>query len=354
MSDLKALVENYFAPKPKTLTKQMLYEIFDEVMKEELFYQDSQGNLKGPISSVDKISQDIIKYVKRKFPKNYHTADLLKKGGKRVIKFTNFGSLQVRDRVIRDMIKNGFLRDPEIKRSKLFHRATTNFVETTKNKVIPLVVQFDAGGGPVKSGTGYEKEIENILNDYFQANNKSYKAEKQNDTGVTKDPDLIVFENDSPYINFEAKTKLGADFGQFQIQHNGKEFSQKTQIDSPELNRLFGEIKDDLNKSCSINYNPQKSGDLMKIPIEDLGERVEKYYQEKDVDYIVVNDMLYISSDEAKKIPGVKRFKKAASGGFVRVRVKCHGKSYSTTAANKFASIKPSVLYYDVLDSLFP
>ena len=34
MSDLKTLVENYFAPKPKTLTKQMLYEIFDEVMNE--------------------------------------------------------------------------------------------------------------------------------------------------------------------------------------------------------------------------------------------------------------------------------------------------------------------------------
>ena len=35
MSDLETLVENYFAPKPKTLTKQMLYEIFDEVMKEQ-------------------------------------------------------------------------------------------------------------------------------------------------------------------------------------------------------------------------------------------------------------------------------------------------------------------------------
>ena len=35
MSDLKILVENYFAPKKKTLTKQMLYEIFDEVIKEQ-------------------------------------------------------------------------------------------------------------------------------------------------------------------------------------------------------------------------------------------------------------------------------------------------------------------------------
>ena len=41
---------------------------------------------------------------------NYSTVDLSKKGGKRVIKFTNFGSLQVRDKIIRDMIENGFLK----------------------------------------------------------------------------------------------------------------------------------------------------------------------------------------------------------------------------------------------------
>ena len=48
------------------------------VMRElsQLFYQDSEGNLKGPISSVDKIAQDIIKYVKRKFLKLPVTVDL--------------------------------------------------------------------------------------------------------------------------------------------------------------------------------------------------------------------------------------------------------------------------------------
>ena len=55
------------------------------------------------------------------------------------------------------------------------------------------------------------------------------------------------------------------------------------------------------NKSCSVKYNPQKAGDLMKIPMKDLGERVEKYYQEKNVDYIVIDDMLYASSAKAKK-----------------------------------------------------
>ena len=49
----------------KLLTKQMLYEIFDEVIREELFYQDTE-TFEDPILSVDKIAQDIIKYVKRK------------------------------------------------------------------------------------------------------------------------------------------------------------------------------------------------------------------------------------------------------------------------------------------------
>ena len=34
MSELDKLIENYFAPRPKTLTKQMLYEMFDEVLGE--------------------------------------------------------------------------------------------------------------------------------------------------------------------------------------------------------------------------------------------------------------------------------------------------------------------------------
>ena len=42
MSDLKTLVENYFALKPKTLTKQMLYEIFDEVLN-EVSLEDKKG-----------------------------------------------------------------------------------------------------------------------------------------------------------------------------------------------------------------------------------------------------------------------------------------------------------------------
>ena len=352
MSKLNKLVEEYFAPRPRTITKQMLHEMFDEVLEEDLFYQDPEGALKGPISSVEKVAQDIIKYIKRKYPHNYHGSDLSRKGGSRVIKFTNFGNLQLRDKVIRDMTEDGFLRDPEVKRSQMFHRATTNFVETTKNKVIPLVVQFDAGGGAATSGGDYEEEMEKIFNDHFQANEKPYSAEKQG--GSTNNPDIVVFHEGIPYTSFEAKTKLGSDFGQFQIHHDGKTFTQKTQTNSVQLTHLFGDIEKDLNQTCALNYDPEKSGDLMRISIEDLGERVEKYYQEKDVDYIVVDDMIYASSPKAKQVKGIKNFKDAVTDGYVRIRVKCHGKSYSTTAGLKFKSIEPSINYYDVLDLLFP
>ena len=43
MSELDILVENYFAPKSKTLTKQMLYEIFDESLKELKLAADPTG-----------------------------------------------------------------------------------------------------------------------------------------------------------------------------------------------------------------------------------------------------------------------------------------------------------------------
>ena len=35
MSDIDKLVENYFAPKTKTLTKKMVYEIVERILDEE-------------------------------------------------------------------------------------------------------------------------------------------------------------------------------------------------------------------------------------------------------------------------------------------------------------------------------
>jgi len=45
MSELDKLVENYFAPRSKTFTKHMLYEIFDEALDALPAEEDYLGNV---------------------------------------------------------------------------------------------------------------------------------------------------------------------------------------------------------------------------------------------------------------------------------------------------------------------
>jgi len=353
MNELDLLVENYFTDSFETSD---LFRLVEQVMQEELYYKDEQGEFKGPISDINKVANDIIKFVKRNFPEHYHDVDLSKKRGSRVLIFTNFGSLSTRDDVIRRLELAGFLSEPEVKRSKMYHRATTNFVDiTSSGKEIPIVVQFDQGGGPAAAGGSYEQEMEDLMNNTFLSQQKPYVAEKQG--GSTAKPDIVVSLNGKDFVKIESKTAIGADFGQFKIQRDGfNPFDQITQKDSPELVKLFNDVRRQIDSICPVQYDPQKSGDLARVGVTDLAERVENYYQEKGVDYIVVNDMIYVSSDQVTMPPGVLRFKEAAKGGYVRARVKCHGKHYSTTVAMKFTGIKPSAKYYDpkVFNTLFP
>jgi hypothetical protein len=353
MNELDLLVENYFTD---SFEASDLFRLVEQVMSEELYYKNQEGELQGPISDIDKIAQDIIKYVKRQFPSTYHSADLQLKKGVKVLVFTNFKSLKIRDEAIRELTQIGYLSSPEVKRSQLYHRATTNFVDISPSgKETPLVVQFDQGGGPASAGGGYEQEMQDLMNTLFSQQQKPYRAEKQG--GSTPLPDIVIFSGEVPVVKMEAKTTIGSDFGQFKIQRDGvAPFEQVSQKDSPELVKLFNDVRRQIDSICPAQYDPQKSGDLARIDVTDLAERVERYYQEKDVDYIVINDMIYVSSDQAPKLPGALRFKDAAKGGYVRARVKCHGKSYSTTVAMKIASIEPSVLYHDleVFNILFP
>ena len=86
MNQLDLLIENYFTESFETSD---LFRLVEQVMGEELYYKDKQGELKGPISDVNKVANDIIKFVKRSFPENYRDADLKLKRGARVLIFTN-------------------------------------------------------------------------------------------------------------------------------------------------------------------------------------------------------------------------------------------------------------------------
>ena len=344
--------------------KELLKEI-RSVMNEELFYKPRGEEEPRPVSDpIEKVAEDILKYFKRKFPELRDT-DLEFKRGKRVLHFTNFGNLSQRDEVIKDLVEDGWLSNPVVKRSMKYHRATTPFVDKTPSgKEYPIVIQLNQGGGAAKAGDDYEEEIVEIINDKAKSQGKNYEARKLG--GSTKAPDVVVRSTDpetasSTTTTFEAKTTIGADFGQFQIIHNPKRikgnqrFKQKTQTDSPVLSRIFRSIKTLLNKSCPVPTG-NVSGELLKFKRRGLKQAVEEYYAEKNVDYIIINDQAYSLNDAAQAQSGLKRFKDSAKGGYLRVRRKCHGTTYSTTVAIRFDSIKSSKKYYDddVFNKIFP
>ena len=324
------------------------------LLKEEVYYKD-EDQLRGPIRA-EKVATDIIKYIKRNYPSLYHGSDLEFSRGKIVLQFTNFGNLKQRDEVIRDLIDKGWLYDGEEKRMKLYHRAKTKFVDVSEKtkKQRPIEIQLNQGGGPAKSGGTYEDEISMVLNKMFEEYGLEYKARKEG--GSTNNPDIVAYETSQmkkPITSFEAKTNLGADFGQFQIEHDPEtgSFRQKTQHDSKQLSDVFKMLEEEINKSCPV-VKGNKSGELLKIypeQVSDLNrvpEIIEDYYREKNVDYIIVEDMVYSTGRSPSKL---KRFKDAVpeGKGYVRIRRKCHGKSYSTTAALRVSQISPSNRIYE-------
>tara|TARA_R110000803_G_scaffold210387_1_gene282013 strand:- start:73 stop:1746 length:1674 start_codon:yes stop_codon:yes gene_type:complete len=161
MKELNLLVENYFTP---ALDATDILRLVEQIMNEEIYYKDPEGLLKGPISSIGKVADDIIKFVKRKFPPTedehgntvdgYQGADLRYVKGANVLVFTNFGSLEKRHAAIEALVTAGYLSvsadkssaNKEIKRGEMYYRATTNFVNISKNgKDTPIIVVFEEG-----------------------------------------------------------------------------------------------------------------------------------------------------------------------------------------------------------------
>lgn len=361
MKSFEQAVKEYYEPKPKADMNHMLHEM----VKEALYYRSDDGTPEGPVGSTQKVASDIVKYIERTYPEHYAGHDLELKGGKRVLQFTNFGNLTTRDNVIRDLVSKGWLEAPKVKRLGLYHRATTRFFDLSKSgKEIPIEIQLNSGAGAGRTGTQYESQIARFLNLKFQQMGRPYEAVDEG--GSTNNPDITIwspdFQSQNQFLALEAKHASSGvsslDFGQFQVQSVGDVFVQKTQLDSDEMVAIFNVIEGQINSVCSASsYDPESSGDLINIAVEDLGERVERYYTEKDNVFIVYNDMIYTISDDAQaRLPTALRFKDAVKGGFVRVRVKCHGKSYSTTAAAKFNSIKKSISITadQIVDILFP
>lgn len=356
MKELDQLVENFLQPKPKKLGLDNLLETIEEAMAsntlEEAYFYGDEGQR--PIQ-LKKVVKDIAKYIRRNFPDE--ARDMTLKQGTYTLEFTGLGDLKTRDMIVRDLADKGFLKNARVKRAALYDTADTNFVFRTKDgkRQRPVIVRFYHGGeGAQTSGAKYELEIADQLNNFFKNSDppKNYKAEV---TGkYTTEPDIVVkptdTDDESQFVRIETKTKLGSDFGQFTVFWNEKDNKfdmSKEKKQDPVFQRVFDNYIDKLDFPDG-QPSRDKSMDIARVPVDNIGTLIGDYYRNKNVQYAIVNDMIY-SLDNKELDNNIK-------AGDVRFRVKNHGKhfSYMVSLKPKILNTGANFLDPQVLNKIFP
>ena len=358
--ELDQLVENFLQPKPKGLGLDQLVQMIEEAMDAQLLNEEYYyyGNLNRPVDFDEVVSQ-MANLIKRKFPED--TRDMEYKKGKYVIQFSGLGDLQTRDAIIRAMADEGFLNSPKVKRANLYDTAQTNFVFAFKGKTErPVEVRFYHGGdGAHTSGEKYEKEVAEQLNNFFNKNKMPMEAKATG--GFSKEPDIIITNKDTgAEVKIETKTKLGSDFGQFGVvldSADGKFKMSKKHENDPVMKRVYANYIDNLDLPDGLPAL-DKSKEIMRKSVENIGTLIGDYYRDKGVSYIIVNDKIYslIHPDpNAPEKDNKPEFDSSVTAGDVRFRVKNHGGGFSYTVALKPTAIgdAPNFLDKNTLDNLF-
>ena len=260
MADLDTLVENYFAPKPKTLTKQMLYEIFDEVLREQ---EDEVLNF----------GQEILKFL---ITNGYKEAKLKvdrlpKKLGRGTFEITNIGTAKERNEAI-SKLEDNF---PGFKPDKLYDGSDEYFIGgkfSNGNRVL-----LKQGANPTRQETialtALKDSIKKAIEDYDLDPKKPISiAVTGNDSDAS---DLIYFKTTPEAINIKKTPK--ADFaigtvslgqGEEQIFISHKKGKEKMRP------KDFGQYSGMTPKAGEKIYNSEEVQNFFKIVkkiLDDLG-----------------------------------------------------------------------------------
>ena len=258
MSDIDKLVENYFAPRSKALTKQMLYEMIDEVVREQEISDTAPFELDRALSGEEIASTLLGKIIQvSSLPK-----DATYKSGKNTIVLDNFGQLQDRDKIISDLVKAGVVSETKPYRAGLSRDGLTNYYFLTKGgkkKFIKLVLK--QGGGTIASQGGkFERAVAAQINAFLA--DRSLEDDFISDViidaiatgegGSSKDSDVVIRDSVSKEILFsiETKTSKGSrtDLGQLRIKYeNGRWDKAPSREKSKIMEKVFKQIKAPLN-----------------------------------------------------------------------------------------------------------
>jgi len=397
MSDLKTLVENYFAPKPKTLTKQMLYEIFDEVLREQeeqdtdpfeldssLSGEEVASILLGKIAQVSSIPKDV-KY----------------KSGNRTITLDNFGPLKNRDKIIKDLMKAGIVSETEPYRAGLSRDGLTNYYFLTKGgkkQFIKLIMKHGGSATLASKGDSFEKTVANQINAFLADRMLEddfiagviVDATATAEGGSSGESDVVIKDTvtGKTLFSFETKTSKGSrvDLGQFTIKYENKKGKKGQWVKAPKkrrketetMKKVFDEIKVSLNTEIRPATNkPFPTGPMINSKgAEDfwntLGEPrgkkslsgdvrefeisknlIQEYYREKGDTYAVLgNDIYSLVEDKDADLP---QLSSAIERAYALFRIKYHGPNYSYTVALRADFAKDSKPgFTKSLEKIFP
>lgn len=325
-ADWDLLIENHFEKKSK-LDMNFLVEMVEEMINEEYFYKDSD---------IPFNIETIIRYMKKKYELS---SDVDYKRGVVVIEFAGVPSRKKRDKIVKDLESKGFVDKPEYKKGTgIYDTATTNFKYKYPNgRVVPVKIRLKHGGegGPFGSGAGYEKQVA----DELEKRLAGYTVEVKG--GATKSPDVVVTKDDRE-TRLETKSTLDSEFGQFSIKYDQQ--ANKYEFKNETIPEQYEDILDKIN---SIILTSQ-GREIAKVTLPDIGKLVEDYYNTKGVEYIIVGDRIYSTTDDAL----VPRFSDSAVNGYARLRVK-EGKPMMALYVTE---LEDAPLYFeeDTLDKLFP
>lgn len=375
MSDLKTLVENYFAPKPKTLTKQMLYEIFDEVMREQEEQDTDPFELASSLSKKE-VASILLGKIQQfsSLPKG-----ATYKGGKRTIVLDNFGPLQDRDKIIKDLMKAGVVSETEPYRAGLSRDGITNYYFLTKGgkkQFIKLVMKHGGSRTLASKGDSFEKTVANQINAFLADRMAEddfiadviVDATATAEGGSSGESDVVIKDaiTGKTLVSFETKTSKGSrvDLGQFTIKYENEKGKKGQWVKAPKkrgketetMKKVFDEIKVSLNTEIKPATNKSfptgpminskgaedfwntlgeprgkksLSGDVREFEISK--NLIQEYYREKGDTYAILgNDIYSLVEDKDTDLPQLSSAMKRAYALF---RIKYHGPNYSYTVA---------------------
>ena len=354
MTNINELVENYFTPESKTLTKQMLYEMFDELY-EEVEIDSLDPFMLDVTLTGEEIGNIILSRIKEvsDLPEN-----AVYKGGRHTIVLDNFGPLVDRDKVLKDLVNNNIVSTTHPYRAGMSRSGLTKYYFFTRggNKKFITILLKQGKGTIASQGCIFEETVAHAINSFLVNHNieEKFTAEVEGRCGVGSDVVIVDPHTNKKLMSFEVKTSKGSriDFGQFRVKHDTI-WDQATGLKNEVVHEIFDSIKETLNREIKprkgftfplgpsltpkeaeqfwVAYNPDwgksLSSDVKKIKID--SKLIQQYYSQKGDDFIILgNDVFSLNAQQ-----NLIELKDALEEVVALLRIKYHGPNYSYTIA---------------------